>query len=638
MLRGIHKASTNWFGKIIMAGVLGLLVVSFAVWGIGDIFRGFGLSAVAKVGKVEISIDQFRQIYNERLQQIGREAGRPITPDQARAIGFDRQVIGQLVAETALDEHGRQMRLGLSDAEIAKRLMSDPNFQGLSGQFDRARFEAVIRQAGYTEPRFVGEQRRVLLRRQIVETIVGGLAPPKTAIEAAYRYENEERAIDYVTLDRAQAGDIAPPTPEQLSKYFEERKPLFRAPEYRKLVVLLATPAELAKWTVVSDADAKRIYEERRSRYVTPERRQIQQIVFPKAEDAQAAAERIAQGLSFEALAAERGLQKTDIDLGTIAKSAVIDRAVADAAFALKEGEVSAPVQGRFGTALVRVVKIEAEQVRNYEQVAAEIKRDVALERTKAEVSSLRDKIEDDRASGSSLAEAAQKLNLTSRTIEAIDRSGRDAGGAPVAGLPQGVDIVSAAFTSDVGVENDPLQVEGGGYAWYDVLGITPSRERNLDEVKSEVETRWRNDEITARLIAKANAMIDKLKSGTALKDLVAADHLKLETASGLKRVKPTEALSAPVLDAVFRAAKGAPGTAQADQPTKRIVFRVTDVIIPNLDMASAAAKRIIDALRQSVSNDVIGEYILRVEADIGTSINPSALSQVVGGGTSGAN
>jgi peptidyl-prolyl cis-trans isomerase D len=633
MLRGIHKASTNWLGKAIMSCVLGLLVVSFLVWGIGDIFRGFGMSAVAKVGGTEISSDQFRQIYNERLQQLGRQAGRPITQDQARAIGFDRQVLGQLVAETALDERARQLRLGLSDAEIANRVRSDPNFQGISGQFDRARFDATIRQAGYTEPRYVAEQRRLLLRQQIIDTVTGGLAAPKAAIEAAHRFENEERAIEYVTLDSAQAGDIPSPTPEVLAKYFDDRKALFRAPEYRKLVLLAMTPADLAKGITVSDADAKRIYEERRARYVTPERRQVQQIVFPKPEEAQAASERLAKGLSFDALATERGLQKSDIDLGMIAKSAIIDRAVADAAFALKQGQVSAPVEGRFGTALVQVVKIEPEQVRSYEQVAPELKQEVALERAKAEISTMRDKIEDERAGGATLAETAQKLNLTTRTIEAVDRSGQGPDRAPITGLPGAANLITTAFGSDMGVENDPLQVEGG-FVWYDVIGITPSRERNLDEVRAEVEARWRNDEIVSRLTAKANAMLDKLKSGTPFKDVAAAEKVKLQPAWGLKRGRPPEGLSAQVLEEVFRTPKDAAATPQGDKPAQRIVFRVTDVTVPNLDAASDTAKRLDDVLRDSLSQDLITEYVMKLESDIGTNINPSALSQVVGGGS----
>jgi peptidyl-prolyl cis-trans isomerase D len=634
MLRGIHKASTNWLGKAIMGVVLGLLVISFAIWGIGDIFRGFGLSSVAKIGRTEISVEQFRQLYNDRLQQLSRQVGRPITMDQARGIGFDRQVLGQLIAETALDERARELRLGLPDGEIAKRVMDDPGFKGPFGQFDRTRFEAIIRQAGYTEQRYVAEQRRNLLRRQIIETVAGGLTPPKAAIEAAHRFQNEERAAEYAVLDRAQSGDIPPPTPEILAKYFEERKPLFRAPEYRKLVVLALSPGDIAKWEVISDADARRIYEERRARYTTAERRQVQQIVFPKAEEAPAAAARIAQGISFDAIAAERGLQKGDVDLGTISKSDLIDRAIADAAFALKEGEVSEPIQGRFGTVLVRVGKIEPGQVRQYEQVAAEIKQEVAGERARAEIASLRDKIEDSLAGGDTLPEAAQKLNLSSLNIEAVDRSGQAPNGAPVSALPKGVDVLSAAFTTDVGVENDPLQLQGGGYVWYEVASITPARERNLDEVKDEVEIRWRNDEIGARLTSKANALVEKLNSGAPFKDLAAAESLTLETASGLKRGKPSEALAGQALEAVFRTPKGTAAAAPGEEATKRIVFRVTDVTLPPLDMASNEAKSIGDTLQQSLADDLLSEYAVQLQAEIGTNINPSALNQAIGAAT----
>ncbi len=87
MLRGIRKASSNWLGKLVMAVVVGVLVVSFAIWGIGDIFRGFGRSTVAKIGNTEITVEQFRMLYNERLQQYSRQLGRPIGTEQARAHG-----------------------------------------------------------------------------------------------------------------------------------------------------------------------------------------------------------------------------------------------------------------------------------------------------------------------------------------------------------------------------------------------------------------------------------------------------------------------------------------------------------------------------------------------------------------------
>ena len=112
MLRGLRTASRNWLGKVVMVVVVGFLVISFAIWGIGDIFRGFGRSTLAKIGPTEISVEQFRTLYNERLQQYARQLGRSIGAEQARALGLDRLITSQLVAEILLDERARQ--LGLS--------------------------------------------------------------------------------------------------------------------------------------------------------------------------------------------------------------------------------------------------------------------------------------------------------------------------------------------------------------------------------------------------------------------------------------------------------------------------------------------------------------------------------------------
>src|SRR5262245_35926856 len=171
MLRGLRKASSNWLGKVVMAAVVGFLIISFGIWGIGDIFRGFGTYTVAKVGRTEISIDQFRNRYNEQLQQLSRRAGRPITPEQARAFGLEQQVLSQIVADLALDERARQLRLGMSDSEITKLITTNPAFRGPNGQFDQFAFLQRIRELGYTEPRFVYEFRQGALRQQIVEAV-----------------------------------------------------------------------------------------------------------------------------------------------------------------------------------------------------------------------------------------------------------------------------------------------------------------------------------------------------------------------------------------------------------------------------------------------------------------------------------
>jgi peptidyl-prolyl cis-trans isomerase D len=631
MLRGLRKASSNWLGKLVMGTVVGVLVISFAIWGVGDMFRGFGRSTVASVGSTEIGIEQFRQIYNERIQRIAAQVGRPIPADQARSLGLDRQILGQVISDAALDERARQLKLGITDEEVARQIRQIPAFKGANGEFDPAFFEVRIRQAGYTEPRFVAEQRRLLVRQHLTDSVSNVATPPNAFLHALNQYQNESRNVEFIVLDRTQAGDIPDPTPEQIASFFETRKELFRAPEYRRVTVLKLASGDVAKWATVTDEDARKAYEERRSRYVTAGRRQVQQIIFPNAEEAQAAKARIDAGTPFEKIAEERGLKESDIDLGPVARNALAP-AVAEAVFSLPEGGVGGPVQARLGTALVRVAKIEPDRVKTFEEAAAEIKAEIARDRTRAEINEKHDKIEDERAGGQNLTETAQKLGLVATTIEAIDRSGRDTGGAQVSTLPTEADILPGVFSTDVGIEADPLKLPDNGYIWFEVNGITPARDRSLEEVKSQVEERWREQQTAEKLQAKATALVDKLKAGTPLPEAAAAENAKVGTAADVRRNAANAALSNPAVAAAFTTPKGAVGTAEGRTPAERIVFRVADINVPKIDDANPEGKRIEDTLRNAIGDDLLRQYVAQVERDLGTSINNDALRRVTGG------
>ncbi|QQO11538.1 SurA N-terminal domain-containing protein [Bradyrhizobium diazoefficiens] len=629
MLRGMRKASSNWVGKTIMAIVMGVLIISFGIWGIADIFRGFGQSTLAKVGHTEISLNEFRQIYTDRLQQIGRQFGRPLTPDQARAFGLDRQVLQQTIAEAALDEEARRLGLGQSDEQIRQVIMNDPNFKGVNGTFDPSRFQGLIRNFGYTEQRYVSEQRKVSLRRQITGTIGAGLEPAKAMIDVATRFQNEQRGIEFVRLDAAQAGQIDAPSPEALAAYFEDHKVQFRAPEYRKIAFVVISPEEIGKWSEVSDEDAKKLFDQRKDLFGTPEKRQIHQIVFPTVAEAQAARERLVGGTSFEDLGKERGLTASDVDLGLVTKSS-LDPAVGDAAFALPAGEISQPIQGRLGTSIVKVDKIVPGVEADYAKVAPDIKRQIATERARVKVADLRDKMEDERGGGASVVDAAQKLGLTAVTIDAVDRSGRAPNGQPVADIPQGLDVVSQAFNTDVGVDNDPISFKGG-YVWYDVLAITPSRDRNLDEVRDQVEARWRQDQIATKLKAKATEIVQKLEAGGKLADEAAAIGAKFEIATGFKRDDTPAGVPAAVVAAAFRTVKDGVGQTPVTGGAEVIVFRVTDVVDPTVDAASEPVKKLKDSLDRALTDEQVAAYVSKLQTDIGTSINQAAFAQVTG-------
>ncbi|MBV9560630.1 MAG: SurA N-terminal domain-containing protein [Bradyrhizobium sp.] len=629
MLRGLRKASSNWLGKTIMAVVMGVLIISFGIWGIADIFRGFGQSTLAKVGGTEISTNEFRQLYTDRLQQIGRQFGRPLTMDQARAFGFDRQVLNQTLAEAALNENARRLGLNQSDAETMRVIFSDPNFKGMNGAFDPQRFQMIIRQFGFSEQRYLLDQKRVSLRRQIAGTVAAGLEPPKTLLEALSRFQSEQRSIDYVRLDAAQAGTIEPPSPEALAGYFDEHKAQFRAPEYRKIAFVAVTPEDVGKWSEVSDDDARKLFEQRKDKLGTPEKREVSQITFPNVEEAQAARSRLDSGLSFDDLGKERKLDAADVNLGLVAKSAILDHAIADAAFLLKPDEVSQPVQGGFGVALVKVGVIQPAVQPSYESVAPELKKEIATGRARTEVANLRDKMEDERGGGASVTEAAQKLKLPATTIEAVDRAGLMPDGQR-ANIPPGLDVVSQAFNSDVGADNDAIAYKGG-YVWFDVLATTPPHDRTLDEVKDKVEARWRQDETAGRLKAKATDMVQKLDQGGKLADEAASAGLKVESTASFKRDASVPGVPSGVIAAAFRTAKDGAGQTAGNSDTEWIVFRVTDVTVPPVDPGSEDMKKLKETLIRGQSDEQLNAYVARVEKNIGTSINETAFAQVTG-------
>jgi peptidyl-prolyl cis-trans isomerase D len=280
---------------------------------------------------------------------------------------------------------------------------------------------------------------------------------------------------------------------------------------------------------------------------------------------------------------------------------------------------------------LINVTKIEPGQSTPLEKVSAELKSEIARDRATREVQSMRDKVEDERLDGKTLAQAAEKLGLKLITIEAVDRSGRDPDGNKISTLPEGVNVLPSAFNSDVGGDNDALPMQGGGFVWYDVLAITPSRDRPLDEIKAQVEKSWRDEQISARLTTKTAELLDKLKLGTAFAEVANANKLKLLTATGLKRGNAMSGFSVRALNEMFQVAKGAAGVTDGETVTDRIVFRVTDIVVPPFDAASPEAKRVVDVLQRSLTEELIAQYMTRLQTDVGVTVNQNAFNQATG-------
>jgi peptidyl-prolyl cis-trans isomerase D len=625
----MRKAGQTLVGKIIATVFFGALIVSFAIWGIGDIFRATPASAVAEVGSTTITVDQVRNAYTNELQRLGRQFRTVISPEQARAFGLDQQVVANLVTEAVMAEQAKQMGLSVSDQLVAASIMNNPAFKGADGQFNRALFDQALRNVGLSEAGFVQEQRSAMARLHLAEAIAGDITVPAAARNAFHRYSSERRAASYLLLTPAMAGDIPAPTAEQLQSFFTERRSTFRAPEYRAVTVMALDAAALAKPDTVSEADARQRYEQQKAKYGTPERRTIQQITFPSQAEAEAAATKIKEGTTFEVLAAERNVSPQDLELGTFTKTEMLDQVVADAAFALEQGAVSAPITGRFGPVLMRVTQIQPESVRPFEEVAAELRQEIAQERAKGQIEKIHDEIEDLRAGAKPLADIAKEKGLPLVQVPAVEAGGLDKAGNPV-NLPEKDAVVKAAFASDIGVDNEALRT-ATGYVWYDVSGIEASREKNLDEVRDQVATQWREDQVAQRLSEKANELTGRLEKGEAIEAVAQEAGASVKNATDLARNTAKDDLATEAVNRIFAVPVGKVGHA-ANGTDARAVFKVTSATVPPLVTTTQAAQNIENQLQTGFGDDLISQYIAQVRQDLGVTINQQALRRATGG------
>jgi len=629
MLNGIRKATQHGMGRAVMTFLLGMLIIAFAVWGVGDMFRGFVSDKVATVGKAVITARDFQTEFQNLVYQYQRVYKTALTNAQARAQGFDSQILEKLIDEAALDQRAQALGLSLSDAAIAEAARTDPKLQDANGQFNRALFDQALRDSGLSEAGFFAKQRQTYLRQQLAQSLVNGVTTPTPVLAALVAAELQARDADYFVLTDSAAGDIPAPADDVLKTFFEERKANFRAPEYRGVDILLANPSTLAKPGEVGDEDARAVYEKTKvERFTTAEKRNVQQMVFGSEGEAADALRKIRGGESFEDLAKERNLTATDTDLGLVAKADIFDPAIGDAAFALAQGAVSDVVKGKFGFLLLRATEIVPGSVKPFDDVRDEVKTAIATTRANNDIQTIHDKIEDQRVAGKSLADAAKSAGLEVRSIAAVDATGHDPKGA-VVDLPEAKSLLAAVFASDVGVDDAALNTHERGFLWFDVAHVDPAHDRTFDEVKPDIEKLWRAQETSKTLNARAADFVKQIDGGAALADVARSLSLEVKSAANIRR---NDASTLPQAVAVAVFGKPADKAGFAATPLGTYVFKITKDVTPPFDIATPGVKSLGDKFSQSLQNSVIDQFVGALKKTLGVKINQQTLQMAEGG------
>jgi peptidyl-prolyl cis-trans isomerase D len=631
MLDALRRGSTGTVAKILFA----VLVLSFAIWGIGPVFRDYGRGSIAKVGDQDIRSEDFqRQLQNE-VSLISRQTGRRISMEEARNAGLDNRVLAQLMAWAAVEQHATKLDLALSDEALVEALKKDPAFKGPDDKFSKFKFENVLNQMGLSERGFLQLRRRDELREQLTAALIDGIAVPEQMIDLVNAWREEKRVAQYFAID---ADKVTVPEPDEakLKATYEANKGEFTTPELRKLAILALSINSLKPKMDVSDAEIAQSYEETKKDYNVPERRRVQQIAFKDkkaAEDAKAALK--SGKKTFGDIAKEAGAKNTDIDLGLIRKDQLIDPKIADAAFSLDKDQVSDVVEGRFATVLLRVSAIEPAVNHTLEDVKDQVRDKLAAKKAQAQLQTLIDQVEDNRAAGKPLKEIAADMKIDYIEVPATDRFNKQPGADKAAiNLPDAPSIIRTAFDSDVGLENEPVELQDGGYAWVDVLGITPKKQKPFDEVKPEVKElaiKKEREKLVSELAGKLVERADKGESMEALAKEAGAP--KLDTSPAFTRTTQPQGLSKGAVSQIFTLTKGKAGSAPTTDSKSRSVFKLTE-ITPAPEPTKEQRAKIAKELKEQLTDEALSEYVIALQDKLGAHINQEEYKRAIGAET----
>ncbi|MCO5072798.1 MAG: SurA N-terminal domain-containing protein [Rhizobiaceae bacterium] len=627
MLDSLRKAASTWVAKLLLL----LLVGSFAVWGVsGQLINGIGNNDVITAGGTSVSGLDYRLAYDRQISVLSQQFGTRLTREQATALGITNQVLAQLVAGAVLDEQARKLGLGVSRERVASLTAEDAAFRGPDGRFDRNQFDYVLRQVGMRPEDYLRNREQVAVRQQIVEAVSDGLKAPDTFLRAVALYQGEDRTVEFIALPKSLVEPIEDPSADVLAKWFDERKASYGAPEYRKISYIKLEPEDIADESAITDEAVAKDYEANKARYTTPEQRAIEQLVFSSADAAAVAADSLKAGSTFDQLVVAEGKTMADVQLGMLTKDRVPDPAVAEAAFKLQPNEVSPVVQGAFGPVLVRVTEITPEKVRPLAEVSGEIRKALALSEASRVLLDVHDSYEDARAGGASLMEAAKQLNLKVTTVDAVDRTAQRPDGSIVKDIPQSADVLAAAFESELNIENDPINIGGSGFVFFEVEGIIPARERSLDEVHDKVLADWRAEEAKTRLGVKAAEIEKRVKDGTPLETVATELNLQTQTKRGLKRGADDADFGKDGVTAVFNLSEGGTGLTPAPTGDAQIVFKVTEVFEPAGADGSALSEQARTSFSSGIADDLLDQLVARLQLEYDVRVDEAAIQRAL--------
>ena len=570
MLQFIRDNATGW----IAWGIVILISIPFALWGIHQYVTPDSSVAVATVDDAEIGYYDFQRLYARRRQQLQSILGAGLI-DADEEARLRREVLDGMIDSEVLVRSGIATGMRVGDEQLAGTIQTQDFFQS-DGRFSQDAYEGWLRSQGYSPGGFEEDLRRSLLEQQIALGISESEFVSESGLRHAVRVRLQTRTFSLLTIPAAEFESPAP-TDSEVRAHFEQYRSEYRAPERLRLRYLEIAMDEIAAGIKADDEELRALFEAEPDRFVTPEKREVSHILVSVPSDAGtdeveqkrnrlvALGNRIAAGEAFGKLARENsgdpGSAAAGGSLGFIERGMMVPE-FEEAAFALALNQVSEPVRSSFGWHLIKVTSVQGSRGATFEEV-----RDQVLAQYQSREA---ERIFVERAETlanvtyehpESLEVGARELGLTIRETSPVTRDGQT--DDPIASQPA---VVAAAFSSDVlddGNNSEPIEFEPGRIVVVRAFDHASSRELTLEEARADVVAALKADARREAVIQRGRELLGDLRGGQDAESVAAGFGLEWSRFENVGRADG--GLPEQLLEVAFRMPRPGAGTSQFD-------------------------------------------------------------------------
>ena len=500
MLQFIRSKVTSIFIKVLF----GILILSFAIWGIGDIFLGNkDGEAVISIGDKDYNANYFLSAYEKarRAMRLPPEYEDLVKPQIIESVKQSIIRNGLLSAETL------NLNLVYGDTQLKKWVGRSEAFRDSSGKFDPELLRQALFNSGLSEADFFSSLREEMRNNQLISAVASSVSPPDILIEKIFKYRNEKRTVNIAEF----TGETIVSLPEQsesdLRKLYTDTKSDYMAPVYRSVTYVHIDPKELAKDIMISEEAVAEEYDARRDELTIPGSRDLKQLIFSEEDLAQKFINSITSAQSTAEVTkriSEIGETANVIEMKDVTETDLIDTNERKAAFETPVGQISSIIETSFGWKVFFPIKNTPEVITPLSVVRQKLRDELANEKALDNIFDLTNVFEDNLAGGASIEQAAREINFRSSRLKSIDNNGKSETGTIIGGITEQKQFLSTVFDTPVGEQSQLLESEDGGYFVLRIESETKARQKPFNEVIVEVKKAWEAAETKKALMKKA--------------------------------------------------------------------------------------------------------------------------------------